>query len=291
MKIFITGGSGLLGQYLNIELAAKHEILTQYNTNGGNCRLFNSVKCAITDYEAVGKIFSTFNPDIVIHAAAVSNADRADKMAADEVYSVNVNAAKFIAEQCKKYNCKMIYTSTDLVYAGYRGSFIKEDAKLIPISLYAETKLMGEVKVRETFDDYIILRVALQYGFGINHSISHFQNVYNQLKEGKEVKLFSNQFRSALSLADSARMICELLDREVKGETINFGGIERVTRYDLGMYICQAAGFDKSLVKPITMEEANVLYKVEDVSMNVDKLGLLGIKAGSVKESVARMLK
>ncbi len=41
---------------------------------------------------------------------------------------------------------------------------LKESAKLIPVSLYAETKLMGEMKVMETLENYLILRTALLYG-------------------------------------------------------------------------------------------------------------------------------
>lgn len=290
MKVFITGGSGLLGQYLNIELSKTHDILTQYNRNPGNCNQFNSVNRDITNYVEIEKIFSSFKPDIVLHAAAISNAERADKMGADEVYSINVGATKNLAQMCEKYKSKLVYTSTDLVYAGYRGSFIKEDAKLIPISLYAETKLMGEVKIRETFDNYLIIRVALQYGFGMNHSRSHFQNAFHELKQGKPVKLFSDQFRSALSLKESSRMISDLLVKELKQETLNFGGQERISRYDLGLCLCEVCGFDKELIQPITMNEANAIYQVADVSMNVDKLAQLGVKAKSIKESVEEIM-
>ncbi len=289
MKIFITGGSGLLGQYLNIKLSKNHEILSQYNLNQGNCNQFNSIKCSVTDYGEIEKIFESFKPDIVLHTAAISNAERADKMAADEVYSINVTATKYLAEMCEKNKAKLIYTSTDLVYAGYRGSFLKEDARLIPVSLYAETKLMGEVKIRETFDNYLILRVALQYGFGLHHSRSHFQNVFDDLKQGKTVKLFSDQFRSALSIKESARMLSDLVTKEVKGETINFGGVERISRYDLGLYLCEISGTSKELVQPITMDEAKAVYQVADVSMNVDKLNLLGIKSKPVKDSLIEL--
>ena len=51
MKVLITGGSGLLGQYLNIELSKKYEILTLYNQHPGNCGEFNSFKIDITDFE------------------------------------------------------------------------------------------------------------------------------------------------------------------------------------------------------------------------------------------------
>ncbi len=290
MKIFITGGSGLIGQYLNLELSKNHEILTQYFQHTGNCLNYNSVQCSINNYLEIEKIFQDFQPEIVIHTSAVSNAEKADQLPADEVYEVNVNATKFLAELCRKYNTKMIYTSTDLVYAGYRGSCLTEDAKLIPISLYAETKLMGEVKVREALENHIILRVALQFGIGLNHTRSHFQYVMEELKSGRKVKLFTDQFRSALSLKESARMISQLISKEVKGETFNFGGIERLSRYDLGKAICNYFNYDENLIEPITMEEANAIYKVADVSMNVDKLKKLGIVSKPFAEALDEIL-
>ena len=290
MKIFITGGSGLIGQYLNVELSKSHEILTQYYKHIGNCGDYNSVHFAINDYEALESSFKSFKPEIVIHTAAISNAERADQLPADEVYDVNVNATKNLAELCMQHNSKLIYTSSDLVYAGYRGSYLTEESKLIPISLYAETKLMGEVKVRETLTNHIILRVALQFGFGLTHARSHFQFVYEELQNGKKVKLFSDQYRSILSLTESVRMITELLNKDVSGETINFGGVERISRYDLGKEICRVCNFDESLIEPVTMESVNATYKVADVSMNIDKLKRLGIEPKRFCESVKEIL-
>ena len=95
-----------------------------------------------------------------MHTAAISNPILPKNISTKDVYDLNVTATKNIAQICDKYKSKLVYTSTDLVYAGYRGSMLKEDAKLMPISLYAETKLMGEIKIQETFNNYIILRMA-----------------------------------------------------------------------------------------------------------------------------------
>ena len=138
---------------------------------------------------------------------------------------------------------KLIYISTDLVYAGYRGSFLKEDAKLIPASLYAETKLVGESKVKESTDNYLILRIALLYGFGLNHSQCHFHFMYNELKNNRQVKLFTDQFRTPISLNDASKVISELATMDIKNETINVGGHERVSRYEMGEILCAVAGF------------------------------------------------
>ena len=277
MKILITGGSGLLGQYLNRELSVKHDILTQYYSNEGNCKDYNAVQLSITNYEKLSEGFSSFKPDVVIHTAAVSNAEKAEALEPKIVYEINVNATQKIAQLCDQYNSRMIYLSSDLVYAGYRGSLLKEDSKLIPISLYAETKLMGEVKIRETFDNYLILREALLVGFGLNHSRNNFQLMYENLVAGKPVKLFTDQFRSPLTLVDAARMMHELIEKNISGQTLNFGGTERVSRYQIGETICELVGFDKSLLVPVAMEDVGLRYKVADVSLNIEKLESSGV--------------
>ena len=254
MKILITGGSGLLGQYLNIELSRQHQILTLYNSNFGTCKDFNSAKLDITNKSSLQNVFYDYNPNAVIHTAAISNPILPDNISPKDVYKINVEATKNIAELCEKFNSKLIYTSTDLVYAGYLGLMLKEDAKLIPASLYAETKLMGEIKIQNTFDNYVILRTALLFGFGLSHSKNHFKKMFNDLKHNIPVKLFVDQFRTPLSLKEAARIIDELLSKEIKSEAINFGGTERISRYQLGEKVCELTGLDKNLLTKITMD-------------------------------------
>lgn len=290
MKIFITGGSGLLGQYLNLELSKKHDILTQYQTNIGNCKDFNFVQLSITDQTKFAEIFNSFKPDVVVHTAAVSNPEKADKLSADAVYNINVNATKKLAELCSKNNSKLIYLSTDLVYAGYRGSMLKEDAKLIPLSLYAETKLMGEIKIQETFNNYLILREALLIGFGLNHTRNNFHLMCDNLRNGNEVILFTDQYRTPLALHDSARMICELIEKNISGEILNFAGGERLSRYEIGKLVCEISSLDKNLLIKKTMEEAGLTYKVADVSLNTEKLNSYGVYPKNIKDSIKEIL-
>jgi dTDP-4-dehydrorhamnose reductase len=291
MKILITGGSGLLGQYLNILLSSKHNILTIFNSNVGNCKDYNSLKLNICEYNSLIKVFNDFCPDVVIHTAAISKPILPEGVSSKDVYELNVVATKNIAVLCEKFNSKLIYASTDLVYAGYRGSMLKEDAKLIPVTLYAETKLMGEIKIQQTFDNYIILRTALLFGFGINHSKNHFHQMFLDLQQHRYVKLFTDQFRTPLSLVEAARIINELISCDIKSEIINFGGLERVSRYELGEKLCELAELDKHLLTKIEMADMPELQKVEDVSMNTDKLQSFGIKQKSVDEMILEILK
>lgn len=290
MKILITGGSGLLGQHINLQVARTHNILTLYNSHIGNCKDYNSARIDLKDYNSLNIIFNQFNPDVVIHTAAFSHPMLQNNILPKNVYDLNVNATKNIAELCKKYNSKLIYTSTDLVYAGYRGSMLKEDAKLIPVSLYAETKLMGELRIQETFDNYIILRTALLFGFGMNHSKNHFHQMFLNLKQNKKANLFIDQYRTPLSLLEAARIIIQLINLDLKSEIINFGGLERVSRFELAERLCEVAKLDKNLLQKITMDDVPDLPKVEDVSMNTEKLTALGIKRKNIDESIKEII-
>ena len=290
-KILITGGSGLLGQYINLSASGKYNIYTIYNNNSGNCASFPSSKIDIRNENKLKLIFEEIKPEVVIHTAAITNPQLKENQTTKEYYETNVTATKNIAELCEANNSKLIYISTDLVYAGYRGSFLKEDAKLIPATLYAETKLMGEVKVKESTENYLLLRTALLYGIGLNHSRCHFHIMFDSLKNKKPIKLFIDQFRTPISLKDAANIIVDLAGMDLKGETFNLGGFERVSRYELGEILCSLAGFDKNLIQKITMDDIPNFPKVEDVSLNTEKVQSFGLKPRTVEENIVEIIR
>jgi len=290
-KILITGGSGLLGQYLNLAGIEKFNIFTTFKNNPGNCGNFPSSIVDIRNEDELKTIFNSVKPDIVIHTAAITNPVQKENQTEKDYFDTNVTATKNIAELCEKYNSKIIYTSTDLVYAGYRGSFLKENAKLIPATLYAETKLMGESKIKESTENYLILRTALLYGIGLNHSRCHFHNMFENLKNRKPVKLFIDQFRTPISLIDASRIIIDLASMDLKEETFNLGGLERVSRFELGEILCSSAGFDKNLIQKINMDDIPNFPKVEDVSMNTEQIQSLGLIPRTIEENIREIIR
>ncbi len=291
MKVFITGGSGILGQYLNSELSRKFDILTQYNSNPGNCGKYNSVQLDLLNLEDLGKAVEKFSPDIIIHAAALANTVTIEPFTPKYVYDLNVGVTEYLAVLCKAKGIKLVYTSTDQVYAGDRGSMLKENAKLMPLSIYGETKLVGEYKVINTFNNYIIIRLGLLFGFGLNHSRMHFDNMYENFRNSKKVRLFTDQYRTPLSVIEAARIISSLCEKDIKGEIINAGGKERVSRFEFGGLLCDLAGFDKSLIEPSTMDSVPGLAPVADVSMDSSKLDNLGISRLNLQEAFKETLR
>jgi dTDP-4-dehydrorhamnose reductase len=291
LKVLITGGSGLLGQFLNKELANHFNILTTYHKHIGNCEKFNSAKIDLTNFDLITELFESFQPGIVVHTAAISNPNAAMLLPQKDVYSINVKVTEHLAKLCEKHSAKLVYLSTDLVYAGYRGSMLNEDAKLIPVSFYAETKLLGEIKIKNVFEDYIILRTALLYGISGTQTVNYFQEMYNKLKKGISVLLFTDQYRTPLALHDAAGIIREVIQKDISTSTINFGGLERVSRFELGEILCRSANLDENLLRKISLNDLPNYPAVADVSMNTDRLQSYGIKQQTIEEAISAMLK
>lgn len=290
MKILITGGSGLLGQYLNLSLSKDNEILTLYNSNIGNCNQFNSMKIDITDFISLDEIFNSYKPNAVIHTAGFTRPEACSEENRELVHKTNVEATKIISHLCDKYNTKLIYTSTDLVYDGNGRGMLKENSQLNPVSIYAETKLNAEKEIGETFDNFIILRTSLIIGFGLNHSRNNFHEMYNAFKKGNHAKLFSDQYRTPISLINASELISELVKSDVKNVILNFGGKERVSRVELGEMLCEIVGFDKNLIDKIKMSDIPNFPAVPDVSLNTDKLQSLGFKQKSLEEAIIQII-
>ena len=80
MKILITGGSGFLGQYLNMELSKHHEIFTLYHQVPRNCKDFNSEQVDICNSKKLEYIFESFKPDVVVHTASISTPKKAEAL-------------------------------------------------------------------------------------------------------------------------------------------------------------------------------------------------------------------
>ncbi len=115
--------------------------------------------------------------------------------------------------------------------------------------------------------------------------------MYMDLQQGKPVNLFTDQYRIPFSLIEAARIINELISTYVKSKIINFGGLERVSRYELGEKLCEIAKFDKNLLNKINMDDVSGLQKVKDVSMNTDKLQSFGIKQKTLDEMILEIMK
>lgn len=290
IKVIITGASGLLGQYLNIKLSKKNEILALYNTREGNTKNYNSLRINLGDISGLRKIILDYKPECVIHTAGITRPEVADAMPYSEVKKINVEATREIAELCERIKARIIFTSTDLVYDGNIGGMLSENGKINPLSSYAVSKVEAEEEIKSVTENYVILRTALLFGIGLNGSVNNYHILLENLRKRNLSYLFVDQIRTPLSLLNASEIISQIVNSGIKNITLNFAGPQRVSRYELGELLCKAGGYDETLLKKIYLKDIPTVKPVYDVSLNTTLLRKSGLNQKELFEEILRTL-
>ena len=110
---------------------------------------------------AVATALEEANPDLVIHAAAVSSAEAVHRDPS-RGWAVNVAGTQHLAEWAARHDRRIVYTSTDLVFDGSK-SWYREDDPAVPILEYGRTKKAPEPCVLAV-PRGLVARISLLYG-------------------------------------------------------------------------------------------------------------------------------
>lgn len=199
---------------------------------------------------------------------------------------INVNGTRNIVEIAEEINAKLIYISTDYVFDGEKGMY-KENDQTNPVDYYGETKLEGENVVKETCDDYLIVRPSVLYGWN-PVKLNFVTWMIKELKEGNKINIVKDQFNTPTLADDLAELILELIKKESFG-IFHISGSERISRFDFALKIAGIFDLNKNLIKPITTDQLNWIAKRPmDSSLDVSKIS--GIrKPLNVEDSLIRM--
>ena len=261
MKIFITGGSGLLGSKIAEIALGKYEVYAGYCHN--KPELGEPVKFDLakdSDSEVIQKII----PEVIIHTAALTNVDECESNK-ELAYKINVEGTKRLAELAKDVGAFFVYVSTDYVFSGANGGY-KEEAEPNPVNYYGQTKLLGE-KYCECIARPCVIYGAKPASGKVNFALW----IINKLMNGEEVKIVTDQFITPTLNTNLAKMLLEIFERRLKG-IFHTSGATRVSRYEFALRIADKFGLDKDLIKPARMEAMNWLAKrPEDSSLDTSK--------------------
>jgi dTDP-4-dehydrorhamnose reductase len=247
MKIFITGGSGLLGSKVaEIAQARGDEVFSGYAHNlpeYGRAAKFD-LRDEMSMYELVGKI----EPEVIIHSAALTDVDRCEREK-ELAYQMNVEGTRAIATAAENAGSFLIYISTDYVFDGNRGMY-SEDDSTNPISYYGYSKLLGE-----QFSRGCIARTCVIYGSRpASGKVNFALWLLNSLKSGKEVRVVTDQFITPTLNTNLAKMVLEAADRRLCG-VLNLAGATRISRYDYAQDLAREFDLDASLILPSRMAD------------------------------------
>ena len=196
-KILIVGGAGFIGHNLALDLIKDgHEVVITDSLGVNNLytvisnkdnlpnpklsEIFinerlklikaNNIEFIIQDarnYHSMTNLMNKFKPDVLIHLAAVSHANRSNKDP-HSTFDHSFRTLENSLDCAKHYKCHFIYFSSSMVYGNFKGDEVDEKSHCDPIGIYGALKYSGEkliIAYNQVFGlPYTIIRPSALYG-------------------------------------------------------------------------------------------------------------------------------
>lgn len=282
-KLLITGASGFLGWNL-CQLAPKQwDVYGTYFSKSVEIPGVNLVKIDLTDFEQLKRLFEDINPDGMIHTAAQSSPNFCQTYP-QESHSINVTASCNIAELCAESSIPCVFTSTDLVFNGINPPYREIDS-VCPINLYGEQKVLAEQGMLARYPKTAVCRMPLMFGIAPPGATSFIGPFIKMLREGKELSLFTDEYRTPASGKTAASGL--LLALEKVAGIIHLGGKERVSRYEFGCLMAEALELPLEKLKGCLQKDVPMSApRAADVSLDSSKAFGLGYQPLSLREEL-----
>ncbi len=237
MRVLITGGSGQLGRDLQKALATQR------------VRAFSHNELDITDPTRVIEEIETLEPEVVIHAAALTDTARCEREP-DTAFAVNALGSRNVAVACARAGAAMVYVSSNEVFDGSQPHPYGEMDETLPLNAYGRSKLAGERLVQTLLPRHYIVRTAWLYGHGGNSFVARI------LSGAESGDLFGvvDEVATPTWTQDLAHALAQLIETGLFGVYhLTNGG--QASRYQWSREILRLAGKSDVGVRPVTTQE------------------------------------
>lgn len=269
-RFLVTGASGLLG--LNLALAVdgkKHQVFGVANTQPLTWVGFKSIQVELTEAGAVERLIDDLKPEVIIHCAAIANVDECESKP-EIAEEINARLPGKIAEAAVKHSIKMVQISTDAVFDGQVGGYVETDIPN-PLSVYAHTKLGGELSVVVANPDALIARVNF-YGWSMAGNRSLAEWFANNLAAGNSVRGFTDIKFCPMMVLDLVNTLTEAIALDLKG-LYHMVGPQVMSKYDFGCAIAAKFGFEAALITPASVNDAGLkAARSPNLTLSTEKL-------------------
>lgn len=278
-KLLITGSSGFLGSRLALYYKDKYELLLPTHS-----------QLNVSREEAVMAYMEQFQPDIVLHCAALSNTWYCEQHP-DESHRVNVQGTVKIAKACKHIGAKLVFMSSDQVYNGTPVSGpLKEQDVFQPVNVYGRHKLEAEQRALRNNPMSVALRLTWMYDVPGSHmklNSNILVNIQKALDEGTTIKAATHEYRGVTNVWVVVRNMEQTL--ELPGGIYNYGSGNHIDSYTLFLKVANIMGA-KEPSTFILPDEERFSEQTRNLTMDCSLINNFGIRFNDSVEGIEKAI-
>lgn len=250
-KILLLGKDGQVGWELQRALAPL-----------GPLTSLSRKECDLADPAQVEAALETYEPEVIVNAAAYTAVDKAET---DQAMArrVNGDAVAELALYAREMGSLLVHYSTDYVFDGTKPDAYVEDDITNPLSVYGQSKLDGEHRIRDALCRHLIFRTSWVYGaYGSNFA----KTILRLAQERTALNVIDDQIgapTSAELIADvTAHALRDVLSGRAPGGTYHLAAAGETSWYGYARLVidhARAQGLPLALadtgLKPIPASE------------------------------------
>lgn len=278
-KLLITGSTGFLGSRLALYYKDKYELLLPTHS-----------ELNVSREEAVMAYMEQFQPDIVLHCAALSNTWYCEQHP-DESHRVNVQGTVKIAKACKHIGAKLVFMSSDQVYNGTPVSGpLKEQDVFQPVNVYGRHKLEAEQRALRNNPMSVALRLTWMYDVPsspMKQNSNILINIQKALDEVTTIKAATHEYRGVTNVWEVVRNMEQTL--ELPGGIYNFGSGNSIDSYTLFLTVANIMGA-KEPSTFILPDEERFSEQTRNLTMDCSLISNFGIRFNDSVEGIEKAL-
>ena len=249
--VWVTGCRGFLGG----EMVERFE-RAGYNVVG------TDVELSVCEPERLEAFAEEVQPSIVVNCAGIRR-EATTLSTRVKAYEVNALGARNVALAANTVGATIVQVSSDDVYSAKLDEPVNEFDSPEPDTPYGKSKRAGEMMVRNTTNDHIIVRSSWLY----HASSGRMKAILDAAREGGTIEVRTDQFAAPTSVSLYADLIFRALD---KFHIVSRG---RASRYDFAAKILEYAGYDPEKVL-IPVEDSRTAENIVLESMLLDIAGI-----------------
>jgi dTDP-4-dehydrorhamnose reductase len=199
-RVLLLGANGQLGFALGGALKALGEVkaLTRSEADFSN---------AFALRDTLLPFVKKFKPHVIVNAAAYTAVDKAQT---EQTIALQVNAQSVgvLAELAQSINAVLVHYSTDYVFDGGGNTLWSEDDQTNPLSVYGQSKWLGECAVRQHCRRHLILRTSWVVG---THGNNFLKTMLRLAAERDSLKVVADQMGVPTSTDLLAKVTFDIL--------------------------------------------------------------------------------
>lgn len=237
--VLVTGAGGMLARAVRAGFESREYAVVS----------FEEARLDVTDRRAVEGTLAEVRPRIVIHCAAYTDVDRAEREE-ERAFAVNAEGARNVAIACRRVGARFVYPSTDYVFDGESEVPYTPEAEPRPLGAYGRSKRAGEEASREA-GDFWVVRTSWLYGAGGRNFVS---TILERARTGATLRVVDDQRGSPTWTRDWVAAVATLLERGASPGIYHAADRGVTTWYGFACEAVRAAGLTAEVV-PVTTEE------------------------------------